>query len=106
MKGGDTPLRYAARMGHPEVVRLLLKSRDAENDAESKKAVCALPGCGLRCRAENPRKALMRCAGCRIAMYCGLAHQNDDWQRHKAECRAAAAAVADPSSGGAAGSSD
>lgn len=96
MKDGYTPLRFAAMRRHPEVVRLLL-----EYDAESKTAVCTLAGCGRRCRAHDPHKALMRCAGCLAAAYCGRAHQVEDWPRHKAECRAAvtsSAAVAAPTS--------
>jgi hypothetical protein len=53
-------------------------------------AMCALAGCGAK--ARDGKKALQRCARCRVAAYCGEAHQHSDWARHKRECRALAAA--------------
>jgi hypothetical protein len=50
--------------------------------------MCALEGCGRRVRAADAAKKLLRCAGCRVAGYCGAEHQQLDWRRHKAECRA------------------
>jgi hypothetical protein len=51
-------------------------------------AICALPGCGARTRADNSGKKLLRCGGCRAAVFCGAAHQREDWAgRHEAECR-------------------
>ena len=55
---------------------------------------CGLLGCGLARRADDPGRAMARCARCRRAAYCCSAHQKDDWARHKAECRAPAAAQA------------
>jgi hypothetical protein len=46
--------------------------------------MCALAGCGARKRDGS--KKLNRCGGCRVASYCGAAHQREDWARHKAEC--------------------
>jgi hypothetical protein len=52
-------------------------------------AMCALPGCGARKRAEGTsNKKLLRCGTCRGACYCGPTHQRQDWARHKAECAA------------------
>jgi hypothetical protein len=55
---------------------------------------CAAPRCGARARAraDGSAKRLLRCGACRCAAYCGPAHQRQDWERHKGECRAAAAA--------------
>jgi hypothetical protein len=47
--------------------------------------MCALAGCCARMR--DARKKLLRCGRCGVACYCGVAHQRDDWVRHKAECR-------------------
>jgi hypothetical protein len=61
-------------------------------------AVCALPSCGAQRRggggggecddgaASLAPKKLQRCARCRSAAYCGVAHQRADWKRHKDEC--------------------
>jgi hypothetical protein len=57
-------------------------------------AMCALPECCACQRAaatESGHKSLLRCGRCRLAAYCGAAHQRDDWARHKAECRRARA---------------
>ena len=72
----------AARCTHADCVRCAGARKRCE--------LCALPGCGLRRREGDDRKALMRCSTCRAAMYCGAAHQKEHWPRHKAECRAAA----------------
>jgi hypothetical protein len=50
--------------------------------------MCARPGCGLRKRADGSGKTLLRCGRCRVRAYCGVAHQRDDWARHKGECGA------------------
>jgi hypothetical protein len=55
-------------------------------------ALCALPGCSARGRPGG--KTLARCAACRVAAYCGAAHQREHWPAHKPACRAAAAAAA------------
>jgi hypothetical protein len=60
--------------------------------ARARGALCALPGCGACKRAEDATKKLLRCGACRTATYCSAAHQADDWERHKPECRALAAA--------------
>ena len=52
---------------------------------------CGLPGCGGTRRADEPERAMARCARCRRAAYCCSTHQKDDWARHKAECAAFAA---------------
>jgi hypothetical protein len=51
-------------------------------------AMCAQPGCGARVRADDSGKKRLRCGGCRAAVYCGAAHQSEDWTRHRRECRA------------------
>jgi hypothetical protein len=70
-------------------------------------AMCARPGCGARKRAggassgeaeeEEEEKAMKRCGACAVIAYCCPAHQREDWERHKPECRelrrAAAAAA-------------
>jgi hypothetical protein len=52
--------------------------------------ICALEGCGARCRMGDTQKKLLRCGACRAAAYCGVAHQHTDWPRHKADCKRAA----------------
>ncbi len=49
-------------------------------------AMCALPGCGLRKRADGSGKTLLRCGRCMAAAYCGAAHQREHWRRHKPLC--------------------
>jgi hypothetical protein len=58
--------------------------------ARTSGAMCALPGCGARCRDGAANKKLLRCGTCRAACYCGAAHQREDWRRHKGACGAAA----------------
>jgi hypothetical protein len=50
---------------------------------------CALPGCGA---VEPHAKAFKLCSRCRDAVYCGAAHQREDWRRHKRDdgCKAPA----------------
>ena len=57
---------------------------------------CALPGCGARERHPSHFKT---CGACKTVAYCSKEHQTTDWQRHKADCKAARKAAA---SGGAA----
>jgi hypothetical protein len=55
-------------------------------------AMCALPSCAARCRADDTGKGLLRCGRGRRAAYCGAEHQKEDWKRHKRqECSAAPA---------------
>jgi hypothetical protein len=56
--------------------------------ARASGAMCALPGCGSRCRDGAAKKKLLRCGTCRAACYCGPAHQRADWGRHKGACGA------------------
>jgi hypothetical protein len=56
---------------------------------------CGLPGCGASRRADDAERTMAKCGDCRRLAYCCSAHQTEDWARHKAECRAAAAAQAD-----------
>jgi hypothetical protein len=81
-------------------------------EARARGAVCALPGCGARHRrcaatddaaggsggaasaaaaaaAAAAPKALLRCGRCRVARFCCAAHQREDWERHKGECKRA-----------------
>jgi hypothetical protein len=53
---------------------------------------CALPECAAK---EPQPKAFKVCSRCRGACYCSVAHQQQDWRRHKREdgCAAAAAAA-------------
>jgi hypothetical protein len=52
---------------------------------------CALASCGVR-EAHGGRKH-GRCSVCRGVVYCCKAHQVEDWQAHKAACKAARAAM-------------
>jgi hypothetical protein len=52
-------------------------------------AMCALPGCCARTRADGKTK-LLRCGSCDAAWYCGAPHQRNDWARHRDACRARA----------------
>lgn len=59
--------------------------------------MCGARSCGARVRraeegAAAKTRKLPRCAGCGRRAYCCLAHQRDDWGRHKAACKAAQAA--------------
>jgi len=64
---------------------------------------CSNVGCPSESELLLANKA--KCAGCRIAMYCGRACQKQHWRQHKATCQAlaAAAAAATGTGGGAAG---
>jgi hypothetical protein len=62
-------------------------------------AVCALPSCGARRRADGSGKKLLRCAACGVASYCSPAHQKDDWAQHKGGCGGAPAAASADRSG-------
>jgi hypothetical protein len=55
--------------------------------------MCALAGCCARKRADDSGKRLLRCGACRLAAYCGPAHQRADYARHKTECAALSAAA-------------
>ena len=62
--------------------------------------MCGARSCGARVRraeegsaAAAKTRKLPRCAGCGQRAYCCLAHQRDDWGRHKAACKAAQAAA-------------
>jgi hypothetical protein len=58
-------------------------------------ALCALAGCVATARADGGGGGrLQLCGGCRVAAYCGAAHQRADWKRHKKECSGAFAAQA------------
>jgi hypothetical protein len=66
--------------------------------ARARGDVCALAGCGAKARGDDagdgqkkPLLALHRCGRCRVAAYCGEAHQAAGWRRHKRECAALAA---------------
>jgi hypothetical protein len=68
--------------------------------ARERGALCALPGYGARTRPDGKR--LKRCGRCRLATYCGEAHQRQHWPTHRPLCRPAApAADADASEGAA-----
>jgi hypothetical protein len=49
--------------------------------------LCGAPGCSARMRADDNAKKLLRCGRCRVAAYCCVAHQQEDWAHHKPECR-------------------
>ena len=51
-------------------------------------ALCGAPGCFARKRPCSV-KALLCCAACRVAAYCGAEHQRAAWADHKQACRAA-----------------
>lgn len=50
-------------------------------------AMCALSSCNARKRGDDTGKGLLWCSRCHAAAYCGPAHQRNDWERHKTECR-------------------
>jgi hypothetical protein len=54
---------------------------------------CGAAGCSLRAGA-GAGITLKRCASCRTAAYCCMAHQRDAWAAHKLVCGARAAVLA------------
>ena len=48
--------------------------------------LCALEGCTAR---ESHPSQFKRCGACRMVAYCCREHQVEDWQSHKAACKAA-----------------
>jgi hypothetical protein len=61
----------------------------------AQRALCALPGCGVRLADGAPK--LKSCTGCHARAYCGKEHQAAHWAAaHNAECRALRAAAAPP----------
>lgn len=51
---------------------------------------CSFPGCGAR---EAHSKQFKLCGSCKEVIYCGKAHQTEDWPAHKAACKAACKAA-------------
>ncbi|KII95600.1 hypothetical protein PLICRDRAFT_34515 [Plicaturopsis crispa FD-325 SS-3] len=45
---------------------------------------CGASGCSRRVDDNGPE--LLKCARCKVAVYCGAAHQKAGWQTHKATC--------------------
>ncbi len=54
---------------------------------------CALAGCAAR---EAHVSHFKRCGACRAVWYCCREHQVEDWPSHKAACKVAREAAADP----------
>jgi len=54
---------------------------------------CALACCAAR---ESHASQFKRCGACRTVCYCCREHQVEDWSSHKAACKAARTAAADP----------
>jgi hypothetical protein len=54
---------------------------------------CALAGCAAR---EAHVSHFNRCSACRTVSYCSKKHQVEDWPSHKAACKAARKAKAEP----------
>ena len=54
---------------------------------------CALAGCAA---LEAHASHFKRCGACRTVCYCCREHQVEDWPSHKAACKAARKAAADP----------
>jgi len=54
---------------------------------------CALSGCAAR---ESHVSHFKRCGACRDVWYCCKEHQVEDWPSHKAACKVARKAAADP----------
>jgi len=57
----------------------------------------AVPGEGKVCGEGQlgcSRPAPLRCAACKTVNYCSPDHQQFDWKRHKADCKARKAAAA------------
>ncbi len=77
--------------GHQRTVRL---HAAAEADlAAGRLQQCALAGCAAR---ETHVSQFKRCGACRTVSYCCREHQVEDWPSHKAACKAARKAAADP----------
>jgi hypothetical protein len=73
-------------------VAVAAHSTCAHPDCVRCRLACALPGCGVRTRADGTSaRPLRRCGACRAVAYCGPAHQRADWARHRLECRSEAA---------------
>ena len=79
-------LGYAeTKVGLAKVNDMLVDAARAVNAGRALRT-CALPSCGS---VELHPDQFKRCAGCNGAHYCCKEHQVDDWQAHKAACKAA-----------------
>ena len=77
-----------------QVTRQLSERKLAELAAEASERglrTCALAGCAAR---EVHARQFKLCAACQTVVYCGRAHQQEDWPSHKAACKAARKAAA------------
>ncbi|KAI9034160.1 hypothetical protein DFJ74DRAFT_648431 [Hyaloraphidium curvatum] len=64
-----------------EAVRRSKEETDAFNAMSRKRCY----KCGKL--GDDDPAGLQRCSRCRNAFYCGRRCQQDDWSRHRAECR-------------------
>lgn len=92
----ETLLPAAVRLAGALLPRWPPPAQQQAERLEVARAVAACrPGCGnLRCPDWQGRcKKTMRCAGCRVARYCGAACQAEAWRHggHKFVCRLLAA---------------
>jgi hypothetical protein len=90
------PLLRAAAQRHDAKSCKHVECRRCAAVLRTRCAMCALPACHLRRRED--RKTLLQCP-CRLAAYCGAAHQREDRARHCDACRAQ---LAEREAGGAA----
>ena len=70
-----------------------IRARVDEEVASGRLQQCALAGCAAR---EAHASHFKRCGACRAVCYCCREHQLEDWPSHKAACKAARKAAADP----------
>ena len=75
-----------------QVQKRVLAAVDAEV-AAGRLQHCALAGCAAR---ESHVSQFKRCSACNAVWYCCREHQVEDWPAHKAACKAARKAAADP----------
>ncbi|OCH85064.1 hypothetical protein OBBRIDRAFT_829124 [Obba rivulosa] len=64
----------------PCSLRRLRSANDRLHDSRSD-GTCWTPDC-------NRTEGLLRCSGCRKALYCSMDHQSAAWKDHKPECKA------------------
>jgi hypothetical protein len=81
--------------GIDEVHKLHLRTRAAADAdlAAGRLQQCALAGCEAR---ESHASHFKKCGACRAVCYCCREHQVEAWPSHKAACKAAREAAADP----------
>jgi hypothetical protein len=84
----DASLGSITEMHVASMYMALIQRRADADVARHGLRACGLPGCPA---AEPHPKAFKVCGRCRGVVYCSVAHQQQDWRRHKREdgCKAA-----------------